>query len=189
MRIKMGAMMACALLLFTLQGCAIGLRNEPLPEVNRLDLRVSTTPSLKTQVKMKAGNTAASRNDLVEKTRRNIETLIADANLAMPISTAADADITIDANLYYEPASFGPVIALLSLGTIPGVGTDEINIEASAWRGSKRTDYKLYESYTNIIWWPLIVAAPFKPFIAKDVVLDNMLRTLVLRMKSDGVFN
>lgn len=188
MKFRLPVTAACAIMLLVLQGCAIGIRDEPLPEVNRLDLRVSSTPTIKMQVKIKGATPAASRGEMVERARRNIETLLSDANLAVPISTSADADVVMDANLFYDPAGFGPLVTVLSLGIIPASGTNDLKIEASVWRGSKRNDYVLHESYTNVVWWPLIFAAPFKPYIQNDVVLDNMYRTLVQRMKNDGIF-
>lgn len=177
-----------AVALMALQGCAVGIRHDPIPEVNRLDLREPNLANLKVQVTVKAGNSKASRRETPEKAQKKIEDLLRDANMAVPISTAADADVIVDADLYEEASPAGTVITLLSLGTIPAWTNTDLRLEARVWRRTASHDYMLRESYTNIVWWPLILAAPFKPYVAQDDVQDNMYRTLVLKMKNDGIF-
>src|SRR5437868_6831756 len=67
MKFRLPVTAACAIMLLVLQGCAIGIRDEPLPEVNRLDLRVSSTPTIKMQVKIKPATPAAGRREMTDK--------------------------------------------------------------------------------------------------------------------------
>jgi hypothetical protein len=179
----------CALMLLCLQGCAIGLRNEPLPDVNRLDLNSGTQGTRKVQIKLQAATPQAKQRERIEKMKASIESLIGDSGLAIPVQTTAEADIVIDANYYYDPAGPGAFISLISFGLIPATHTTEFRVEAKVWRGTQNKNYDLRDSYTNIMWWPLIIAAPFKPAFTDDPILDNLLRNLVQRMKADGIFN
>jgi len=188
MNLSKSLLALCALILLTLQACAVGVRHDPMTEVNRLTLRESQIAGLKVQITLKPGNAAARYGDRAVKAQKTLEDLLREANLAVPISTAADADVVVDANLYDESSIAGGLVTLFSLGTIPAWTNTELRLEARVWRGGKSRDYTLRESYTNYVWWPLIFASPFKPLIAQNDVQDNMLRTLVLRMKDDAVF-
>ncbi|MFT3734940.1 MAG: hypothetical protein QM776_07950 [Rhodocyclaceae bacterium] len=189
MQFKSILTLLCAVMLLCLQGCAIGLRNEPLPEVNRLDLNSGTQGTRKVQIKLQAGTPQAKLRERIEKTKTNLETLISNAGLATIVQTAAEADVVIDANYYYDPAGAGPFISLISFGLIPATHTNDFRIEAKVWRGTQSKAYDLHDGYTNVMWWPLIIAAPFKPAFTDDPIIDNLLRNFVQRLKADGTFN
>jgi len=76
-----------------------------------------------------------------------------------------------------------------SLFTVPGFGTDNYKLVATARSSAgKSRQYVLDDGVTTVFWLPLIFVAPFKsPMTVVPEVHENMYRNLIQHMERDGV--
>lgn len=76
-----------------------------------------------------------------------------------------------------------------SLFTIPGFGSDNYKVTATARNSAGRSrQYVLDDGVTTVIWLPMIFVAPFKsPLTVIPGVQENMYSTLIQNMQKDGI--
>jgi len=109
--------------------------------------------------------------------------------------TAVDAvenkqtlNFEITAKSYLSAA--GEQATLLSFLTLIPTWPDmhhEITIVATTPCG-KTYKYVMEDGVVRINWWPLVIAAPFKPILWDfDAVVENMYRSAFIKMQNDGV--
>ena len=66
---------------------------------------------------------------------------------------------------------------------IPTWHTNNVHINVTAFDGEKKNNYSFSDSYTQVVWLPFIVVAPFT---SSPNLIDNINRNIIVALKKDG---
>lgn len=182
----------------TLQGCA-AFRGEKLPKVDATQLEVTQGSN---KLKVFARWTSDALVDPVpdkalqvgsELSKKSFEDAIAASHCCTFVDQEAQADLLVDGIRYIktDKLTAAPVLLTgLTLYLIPSWETTPFKVSVRVQKGMDMRVYELEDSVTTIQWLPFILAMPFAdPLTVSSAVESNVYKTLVLKMKADGLLS
>lgn len=170
-----------------LQGCA-GFKANKLPAVADASLQTSNTS--KTKV-FSSWRVEPAHSPSVHKKR--FDEALLGSNCCVLVDKAEDAELLID-GVFYDHNSpttllFG-FITGATMFVVPSWHTINVHVSAEAKRGEQRFNYEVADSITMVMWLPMFLAQPFaNPIDGEREVTENTYKSLVLKMKNDGLLH
>lgn len=179
-----------------MSGC-VAFRANNLAEVSPNDLQFAAANKTKVFSRWSVESNSTMVNDQMKAAgaaihKKYFDDAISATNCCVIVEGPAEADVVVDGKAFNEnsPAAILPAfITGFSLFTIPSWATAKVHIAAQVKSAGATRAYDLQDSMTMVQWLPMIFAMPFvdNPMKAGKLVDENTYRTLVLRMKTDGL--
>jgi len=179
-------------------GCA-GFRANNLPVVSAADLQSNATTKTKIYSRWTLQSNSSLMNENVKVAaaainKKMFEQAIKESGCCEIVESAKEADVVVDGiniNENNAAAILPAFITGFSLYAIPSWVTAKVHITAQATRGETTKSYDLQDSMTMVQWLPMIFVMPVKGNAIKmgKEVDENTYKTLVVRLKADGLVN
>jgi len=180
---KMLGMLVITSILMT-SGCAAFKAND-LPTLD------SASYSVENQERIKVFSTwrGVERNPLH---KGQFDAAIRSSGCCDIVDTAEQADVVIEGvavNHSTPGAGIPAMITGFTFGVIPSWATLRVHLKATAKDGEQEYTYDVSDSATMVMWLPMLLAMPFSdnPMKVERDIYQNTYRTLVARMKNDGL--
>lgn len=102
------------------------------------------------------------------------------------------ADIIVDGTAIdqnNQAAMIPAMITGFTFGVIPSWAKATVRIKVTATADEKQHSYDVSDSATMVAWLPMLLAMPFADnmFTVEKEMTDNVYKTLIARMKNDGL--
>lgn len=179
-------------------GCA-GFKANNLPVVSATDLQSNVAVKTKIYSRWTLQSDSALMNDNVKVAaaainKKMFDQVINQSGCCEIVESAKDADVVVDGvniNENNATALLPAFITGFSLYTIPSWVTSKVHITAQAKRGEISKSYDLQDSMKMVQWLPMIFVLPVKgnPIKMEQEVSENTYKTLVVKLKADGLIN
>lgn len=190
-------MLAMSLVCIWIAGCA-SFSKARLPEIGQLQPPADTSQAVIASYNFTSGSDlGGGRNEFTQNIKQLLEQEFVDqlkeSGYFTSLSSGKGGRIQIDADMLNYgsgvSAMISGIIGGLSLTTIPSWVTDnyKVTVKVKSTEG-KEVDYVLDDAITTVIWFPLIVATPFKsPNKVSADVRKKIYKNLILKMQQDGL--
>lgn len=190
MNIKLCLITAFALLT---SGC-VAYKNNNLPQVKQEDLQFSSNKKTKIFSSWISNSAKShSRSAQINESKilkKEFDRIVHLSNCCELVESSAKADIIIEGEYFNDNDKIPPgvIITGLSLYLIPSWIDFKKHFVVNVKNQKTSSSYNLKDSITMVSWLPLAIIAPFRetPFKLEDQMLDNVLNTLLVKMKNDG---
>jgi hypothetical protein len=183
--------LSIGLVLF-LAGC-IAYKNNNLPPIAKQDLQFSS--SKKTKIFSRwISNSAKSHSNSAQINKSNIlkkefDRIVNLSNCCELVDNSEKAEVIVEGEDFNDNDKVPPgvIISGLTFYIIPSWIELKKHIVVKVKNHSTTSSYDLKDSITMVSWLPLAIIAPFRdsPFKLEDQMLDNVLNTLLMKMKND----
>lgn len=178
----------------SLSGCAIFRAND-LPEVGSLPAPSATTPkpaagyAFATNVAM--GDKRPQHENARAIQEAEFVAVLRESGYFATVEKGSGKDMNIAVELLEtgDPAALvGAFITGLSLYTIPSWATIDFEVACKVTTTDGRSrEYKLKDTATMVQWLPMLVVFPFKPFSEIEDLRKNLYKSLIIKMRQDGL--
>jgi len=179
-----------------MSGC-VGFRANNLETVKPEQLQFLSQNKPKVYSRWKIVSDSSLINDQAKTAiaavhKKKFETVIAETNCCILVEGPTEATVIVNGTVYAENNAAALIPAFItgfSLYTIPSWVTANIHIAAEVSSGSKSGVYDLRDSMTMVQWLPMLLAMPFldNPIKAEEEIHLNIQKSLILKMKEDGI--
>ncbi|MDB5813710.1 MAG: hypothetical protein JWM03_1759 [Rhodocyclales bacterium] len=191
--LKKLSLLATVAVLLVLQGCA-GFPANNIAKVSPEQLRPASDKKVKIFSRWKfdtdSSNEALNAANSAIYKKRFEENLDA-SNCCIVVEGPTEADVIVDGTAHDENSKAAIIPALItgfSLYTIPSWVTITFHITANAEKGGVKHSYDVSDSLTMVQWLPMALAFPFaNPFPMEKELGNNVFRTVIFKMKQDGI--
>ena len=189
-------MLPMALISVWITGCA-SFAHHGLPETGKLQPPADLSRAVKASYRFTSGSDTAEgvRMDYSPE-KKSLEQEFVDqlreSGCFSSLRAGEGEEVHIDAEMLKNGAGlYAECVSLLQVtfGIVPCWGTVTYTLKATiVAAGGKQADYVLKDAITTVVWFPMMVAAPFAyPDKIYPNTLKNMYRNLVLKMQQDGL--
>ncbi|HYX36075.1 MAG TPA: hypothetical protein VE954_23480 [Oligoflexus sp.] len=128
----------------------------------------------------------------VSERKKAFEDVVKQTGCCVLVDRKEDANLILNMKTYGATnlgVLFLGILSSVTVYLIPSWITLDARIEAQVQGRNLRRMYQLSDSVVLTQWLPLIVAEPSQdhlPLRAQDILLENVFKTLLLKMKEDG---
>lgn len=170
-------------------GCAVFKSND-LPPVDSQSYAVTNAQPIKVYSNWTpgaGGATAAAQ-------QRYFESALSSAGCCDIVTDATQADVVVNGTDAFRMTPGAGITAMLSgftFGVIPSWAKAGTSLRVGVTSAGKEHRYTVSDSATMVMWLPMVLAMPFteSPFTVDRTINENAYKTLVLRMKNDGLLS
>lgn len=170
-------------------GCAV-FKSDELPLVDAQSYTITNEQPVKVYSSWTAGAggaTAAAQRNYFEAALRS-------SGCCEIVTDSAQADVVVsgtDAFRMTPGAGIPAMISGFTFGVIPSWATAGANLRVGVTSAGNEHRYNVSDSATMVMWLPMILAMPFteSPLTVDRSLNENTYKTLVLRMKNDGLLS
>ena len=170
-------------------GCAAFKFNE-LPPVNASSYAVTNAQPVKVYSNWTGGGGAASP----ALQQKYFEAALRSSGCCDIVTVPEQADVVINGTDAFRMTPGAGIPAMLSgftFGVIPSWATTGTQLRVGVTAGGAEHRYNVSDSATMVAWLPMILAMPFtgSPLTVEREMTENAYRTLVVKMKDDGLLS
>lgn len=182
---KLPALTIAASILLT-SGCA-GFKASDLPTVSNASYSVQNEKPVKvfSTWQARAGSNVP---------KGHFDSAIRSSGCCEIVDSAEQADVIVNGVVVVEGTPGAGILGMISgftFGVIPAWATQDLSLRVTATESEQQHRYTLSDSATLVIWLPMLLVMPFRdnPLNIEQEVTQNTYRTLVARMKNDGLLS
>ncbi len=164
-----------------INGC-VSFQAHNLPTIPPREAQVARAEKVKVFTQWKYQNDGKTYNNSYDN---EIENELRKSGCCEIVSNASEATLLLTGttNQIDTDGLFQIYFEAISLAAIPTWSTNTVRINVTAFDGEKQNYYSFSDSYTEVVWLPFIVVAPFT---SRPNLTDNINRNIIIALKKDG---